>query len=132
VTAGGAPMFYRVLADLVVVLHLGFVLFVVLGGLLALRWPRVAWVHLPAAVWGAGIEFVQGICPLTPLENHFRSLGGEARYAGGFVEHYLLPVLYPAGLSQNVQWGLGIFVVLLNVAVYTLVWRRRVRGQVRR
>ena len=122
-------MLYRVLADLVVVLHLGFVLFVVLGGLLALRWPRAAWIHLPAAVWGAGIEFVQGICPLTPLENHFRSLGGEAGYAGGFVEHYLLPVLYPAGLSQNVQWGLGIFVVLLNVAIYTIVWRRRVRGK---
>ena len=119
-------MFYRVLADLVVVFHLGFVLFVVLGGLLALRWPRAAWIHLPAVVWGAGIEFVQGICPLTPLENHFRSLGGEAGYAGGFVEHYLLPVLYPAGLSQNVQWGLGIFVILLNVAVYAVVWRRRV------
>lgn len=121
-------MFYRFLADLVVVLHLGFVLFVVLGGLLALRWPRAAWFHLPAAVWGAGIEFVQGICPLTPLENHFRSLGGEAGYAEGFVEHYLLPVLYPAGLSQNVQWGLGIFVVLLNVAIYTVVWRRRARS----
>jgi Protein of Unknown function (DUF2784) len=121
-------MFYRFLADLVVVFHLGFVLFVVLGGLLALRWPRAAWIHLPAALWGAGIEFVQGICPLTPLENRFRSLGGESGYAGGFVEHYLLPVLYPAGLSQNVQWGLGIFVVLLNVAVYTIVWRRRRRG----
>lgn len=120
-------MLYRVLADLVVVLHLGFVLFAVLGGLLALRWPRAAWIHLPAAIWGAGIEFVQGICPLTPLENHFRSLGGEAGYPGGFVEHYLLPVLYPAGLSRNVQWGLGIFVVLLNVAIYTVVWRRRVR-----
>lgn len=118
-------MLYRALADLVVVLHLGFVLFVVLGGLLALRWPRAAWIHLPAALWGAGIEFVQGICPLTPLENRFRSLGGEAGYAGGFVEHYLLPVLYPAGLSQNVQWGLGIFVILLNVAIYTIVWRRR-------
>lgn len=121
-------MLYRFLADLVVVLHFGFILFVVLGGLLALRWPRAAWFHLPAALWGAGIEFVQGICPLTPLENRFRSLGGEAGYTGGFVEHYLLPVLYPAGLSQNVQWGLGIFVVLLNVAVYTIVWRRRVRS----
>lgn len=120
-------MVYRALADLVVVLHLGFVLFVVLGGLLALRWPRAAWFHLPAAIWGAGIEFVQGVCPLTPLENRLRRLGGEAGYAGGFVEHYLLPVLYPAGLSQNVQWGLGIFVVLLNVAIYTVVWRRRVR-----
>jgi hypothetical protein len=125
-------MFYRFLADLVVVLHLGFVLFVVFGGLLALRWPRAAWFHLPAALWGAGIEFVQGICPLTPLENHLRNLGGEAGYAGGFVEHYLLPVLYPAGLSQNVQWGLGIFVVLLNVAIYTIVWRRRAGATVAR
>lgn len=122
-------MVYRALADLVVILHLGFVLFVILGGLLALRWPRAAWFHLPAAIWGAGIEFFQGICPLTPLENHFRRLGGEAGYAGGFVEHYLLPVLYPAGLSQNVQWGLGIFVVFLNVAIYTVVWRRRVRAR---
>lgn len=117
-------MFYRFLADLVVILHLGFVLFVVLGGLLALRWPRAAWLHLPAAIWGAGIEFVQGICPLTPLENRFRSLGGEAGYTGGFVEQYLLPVLYPAGLDQNVQWGLGTFVILLNVVIYTAVWRR--------
>ena len=120
-------MLYRLLADLVVVLHLAFVLFVVLGGLLALRWPRAAWFHIPAAVWGAGIEFVQGICPLTPLENHLRQLGGEAGYSGGFVEHYLLPVLYPAGLSQNVQLGLGLFVLVLNVTVYAVVWRRRSR-----
>lgn len=121
-------MLYRALADLVVVLHFGFVLFVVLGGLLALRWPRVAWFHLPAALWGAGIEFFQGFCPLTPLENHLRRLGGEAGYSGGFVEHYVLPVLYPAGLSRGVQLGLGIFVVLLNAIVYTAVWRRRRLG----
>ncbi len=120
-------MLYRLLADLVVVLHLAFVLFVVLGGLLALRWPRAAWFHIPAAIWGAGIEFVQGICPLTPLENHLRQLGGEAGYSGGFVEHYLLPVLYPAGLNQNVQLGIGLFVLLLNVTVYAVVWRRRAR-----
>src|SRR6185295_10526499 len=120
-------MLYRLLADLVVVLHLAFVLFVVLGGLLALRWARAAWFHIPAAIWGAGIEFVQGICPLTPLENHLRQLGGEAGYSGGFVEHYLLPVLYPAGLSQNVQLGLGLFVLVLNVTVYAVVWRRRSR-----
>ena len=118
-------MLYRFLADLVVVLHFGFVLFVVLGGLLALRWPRVAWLHLPAALWGAGIEFFQGFCPLTPLENHLRRLGGEAGYSGGFVEHYVLPVLYPAGLSRGVQLGLGIFVVFLNGMVYTAVWLRR-------
>lgn len=120
-------MLYRLLAELVVVLHLAFVLFVVLGGLLALRWPRAAWFHIPAAVWGAGIEFVQGICPLTPLEIHLRQLGGEAGYSGGFVEHYLLPVLYPAGLNQNVQLGIGLFVLLLNVMVYAVVWRRRAR-----
>jgi Protein of Unknown function (DUF2784) len=118
-------MLYRVLADLVVVLHFGFVLFVVFGGLLALRWPRAAWFHLPAAAWGAGIEFVRGICPLTPLENHLRRLGGEAGYSGGFVEHYLLPVLYPDGLGHGVQLGLGIFVVALNAVIYTVVLRRR-------
>lgn len=118
-------MLYRLLADFVVVLHFGFVLFVVLGGLCALRWPRAAWFHLPAAIWGAGIEFLQGICPLTPLENHLRKLGGEAGYAGGFVEHYVLPVLYPSGLTRGVQLALGIFVVVFNLVVYTLVWRRR-------
>jgi hypothetical protein len=117
-------MLYRILADLVVVLHFAFVLFVVLGGLFALRWPRAAWIHLPAALWGAGIEFVAGICPLTPLENRFRRLGGEAGYAGGFVEHYVLPVLYPAGLTHDVQLVLGTVVVVLNVAIYGVVWRR--------
>jgi hypothetical protein len=120
-------MLYRALADLVVVFHFAFVLFVVLGGLLALRWPRAAWIHLPVAVWGAGIEFVQGICPLTPLENRLRRLGGEAGYSGGFVEHYIIPVLYPEGLNRSIQVGLGIFVVLLNVTVYAVVWRRQAR-----
>ncbi len=117
-------MFYRLLADLVVLVHFGFVLFVVLGGLLALRWPRAAWLHLPAALWGAGIEFAAGICPLTPLENHLRRLGGEAGYAGGFVEHYLLPVLYPDGLTRTVQLALGTFVLVLNLVVYAILWRR--------
>jgi len=117
-------MLWRALADLIVTLHLGFVLFVALGGLLALRWRRAVWLHLPALLWGAGIEFLHGICPLTPLENHLRSLGGEAGYAGGFVEHYLLPVLYPAGLTQDIQLVLGAFVVTLNVVVYAVVWRR--------
>ena len=118
-------MLYRFLADLVVALHLAFVLFVVLGGLAALRWPRAAWLHLPAAAWGAGIEFVRGICPLTPLENRLRQLGGEAGYTGGFVERYLLPVLYPAGLAADVQLVLGALVIALNVAIYAWVWRRR-------
>ena len=118
-------MLYRALADALVVCHVLFVLFVLLGGLLALRWPRVIWVHLPAAVWGAWVEFSSTICPLTPLENHFRRLGGEGGYSGGFIEHYLLPVLYPAGLGRSVQIALGFFVLLLNVAVYVRVWRRR-------
>ena len=117
-------MLYRFLADAVVAFHLGFVLFVVFGGFAALRWPKAAWLHLPVALWGAGIEFVSGICPLTPLENHLRRLGGEAGYSGGFVERYVLPVLYPAGLSRDVQWVLGGFVVAVNVAVYLAVWRR--------
>ena len=121
-------MTYRLLADLLVVFHLGFVLFVCLGGLLVLRWRRVAWVHLPAAVWGAIVEFTQTICPLTPLENHLRHLGGEAGYTGGFIEHHITHVLYPAGLSRPIQIALGVFVVVLNLAVYTTVWLRRRRA----
>jgi hypothetical protein len=115
---------YRALADAVVVLHFCFVLFVVLGGLFALRWSRAAWVHLPAALWGAGIEFLGGICPLTPLEIHLRRLGGEAGYAGGFVEHYVLPVLYPEALTRDIQYILGGIVVGLNVLIYAIVVRR--------
>lgn len=122
-------MLYRLLADLVVLVHLGFVLFVVLGGLLALRWPRAAWLHLPAALWGAGIEFAAGICPLTPLENHLRRLGGESGYSGGFVEYYVLPVLYPEGLTRGLQLALGTFVLVLNLAVYAIVWRRSRRSK---
>lgn len=120
-------MLYRLLADLVVVLHCAFVAFVVFGGLCALRWPRAAWIHLPVVAWGAGIEIVGGICPLTPLENRLRQLGGEAGYAGGFVEHYLLPVLYPAALTRNVQYLLAALVLGLNALIYGWVlwrWRR--------
>jgi hypothetical protein len=112
------------LADVVVGLHFGFVLFVLLGGLLVLRWPRVAWFHLPAAVWGALIEFAGWVCPLTPLENRLRRASGTAEYGGGFVEHYLLPVLYPVGLTRGVQYILGATVVVVNLAVYWWVFRR--------
>lgn len=104
--------------------HFAFVAFVVLGGLPALRWPRFAWIHVPAALWGIVIEWAGWICPLTPLENRLRRLGGEAGYAGGFVEHYVLPVLYPRGLTREVQLILGALVLLLNVAVYLAVIRR--------
>ncbi len=112
------------LADSVVLLHMGFVVFVVAGGLLALRWKRMAWLHVPCAVWGAWVEFVGWICPLTPLEIWLRRRAGEVGYETGFVEHYVLPVLYPSELTRSTQVALGIAVVVLNVALYTLIWRR--------
>jgi hypothetical protein len=115
---------YRVLAGAVVVLHLGFVLFVAAGGLLAWRWRRIAWAHLPAVAWGVWIEISGGICPLTPLENELRRLGGEAAYSGDFVGHYLLPVLYPEGLDRGVQAALAAGVLALNAWVYWRVLRR--------
>jgi hypothetical protein len=98
---------------------------VVLGGLLVLRWPRVAWLHLPAAAWGAWVEFTGRICPLTPWEQRFRLAAGEESYAGDFVGHYILPVLYPAGLTRSAQLVLGAIVVALNLGIYWLVLRRR-------
>jgi hypothetical protein len=117
-------MIARSLADVLVVVHLGFVVFVVLGGLVALRWRRAAWLHAPCALWGAWIAFYGGICPLTPLENALRRAGGQAGYQTSFVEHYVLPVLYPADLTRGVQIVLGTVVVIVNVTVYGLVWWR--------
>jgi hypothetical protein len=114
-------MMYRILADLVVGVHALFVAFVVIGGLLALRWPWVAALHLPAAVWGALIEFQGWICPLTPLEKSLRAAAGDAGYGGGFIEHYLLPTLYPAGLTRSVQLLLGSAVIVVNLLVYGVV-----------
>lgn len=121
-------MAYRVLADLVVGMHALFVAFVVLGGLLALRWPWIAAAHLPAAVWGALIELRGWVCPLTPLEKSLRAAAGDAGYQGGFIEHYLLPVLYPAGLTRDVQLTLGSLVIAVNVVIYGIVLRRRMAG----
>lgn len=117
-------MIYRALADLVLVVHLTFVLFVVLGGLLVLRWPRAAWLHIPAAIWGVLIEYTGWICPLTPLENSFRARGGEMGYSGGFIEHYIQPLLYPAGLTRGTQIALGSFVLLLNLGAYGILLTR--------
>ncbi len=117
-------MLYRVLADSVLVIHLAFVLFVVLGGFLALRWPRVALLHLPAACWGAYIEFSGRFCPLTPLENSLRHRGGEAGYSGGFIDHYITALIYPDGLTRTTQIVLGTVVLSVNVIVYGLLLRR--------
>ena len=119
-------MAYRFLADLLVALHLAFALFVVLGGVLVLWRRRHAFLHLPVAIWGVFIELSGWVCPLTPLEVRLRILGGQAGYRGGFVEHYLLPVLYPSGLTREQQVGLGLLVCVLNLGVYGLViWRMR-------
>jgi Protein of Unknown function (DUF2784) len=111
-------------ADALVILHLGFIVFVLFGALLVVRWPRLAVLHVPAFAWGAWIEFCSGTCPLTPLEQQLRLAAGEAGYSGGFVEHYLLPVLYPAGLTAATQQLLGAIVVALNVALYLFVVQR--------
>jgi hypothetical protein len=111
-------MLYRLLADLIVVVHFSFMLFVVAGGALVLRWPKVAWVHVPALIWGALIEFFGWVCPLTPLEVALRHRGGEAAYTGGFIAHYLMSVLYPEGLTRGIQVALGVLVLSLNGVVY--------------
>ena len=121
-------MLYGILADAVLVLHLTFILFVVLGGLLALRWRGIAWVHLPAACWGAAVEFTGWICPLTPLENRLRLASGAPAYSRSFIEHYLVPLIYPAELTREAQVVLGLSVVVLNVAVYAAIWYRRARA----
>jgi hypothetical protein len=113
-------MLYRRLADLVLVAHLAFVAFVALGGLLVWRWRRLAWIHVPVALWGAVIAVVGFTCPLTPLENRLQRLGGRAGYQGGFIEHYVTAALYPAGLTREAQLVLGAAVLALNLAIY---WR---------
>jgi hypothetical protein len=122
-------MSYRFAADALLVLHLAFILFVLFGGLLALRWRWVPWLHLPAAAWGAAVELLHLYCPLTPWEKALRMAAGEAGYPGDFIEHYLLRLIYPDGLTAQVQLYLGGVVLLLNLLVYGLLlrrgWRRR-------
>ena len=120
-------MIERIAADILVVLHLGFIAFVGLGAFLCLRWKRVAWVHVPAACWGAAIELRRGVCPLTPLEQHLRVAAGDAGYSGGFIEHYLIPIIYPSGLDAFFQYTLGALVVMVNLAIYGFVLLRQLR-----
>jgi hypothetical protein len=122
-------MLYRVFADLIVLVHLAFVLFAVLGGLLVLRWKRCAWLHVPTVLWAALIEFAGWVCPLTPLENWLRERGGVTAYQSGFVEHYILPLLYPAVLTRRLQIVLGLFVLGINVGIYGWVLYRALKAK---
>jgi Protein of Unknown function (DUF2784) len=124
-------MAFRALADAVVALHLGFVAFVVLGGFLALRWRHLALVHVPAAVWGVAVELAGWTCPLTPLENWLRGRAGDAGYGGGFVEHYLLSILYPRPFPRGLGVALGAFVLAVNAAAYGLFLARGRRAAAR-
>ncbi len=121
-------MLYRLLADLVVTAHALFVVFVVLGGFLTWTWRWVAWLHVPTAVWGVAIEYGGWVCPLTPLENHFRARAGLAGYRGGFIEHYVLPALYPEGLTPAKQIALGTLALVVNVVAYGVLVRRILKG----
>jgi len=120
-------MRYSLLATLVVVSHLAFIVFVVAGGLLVRRWPRLAWLHLPCAAWGVYVEWSGRICPLTPLENWLRRRAGEAGYAETFIDHYLLAIVYPEGLTSGMQSAAALLVAGVNALVYARLWRRRAR-----
>ena len=122
-------MLLKFAADGVVLLHFVFIIFVVLGGLVVWRRPRLMWLHIPAAAWGAFIELSGRMCPLTPLENRLRFAAGEIGYSGGFIEEYLIPVVYPDELTRWVQISLGVVVVLINLVVYGLLFVRRLRAE---
>jgi hypothetical protein len=124
--AGGGSdgMPYALLADVVVVVHVLFVVFAVAGGLAVVRWPRLAFFHVPCALWAVLVALAGWICPLTPLENWLRERAGDPTYETTFIEHYVLPILYPSALTRGAQVGLGVVVLTVNVAAYTWVWRR--------
>jgi len=114
-------MTYRLLADLVLLTHLAFVAFTLFGGLLAWRRPSLAWIHLPALLWGVIVQWANLVCPLTPLENRLRILGGDAGYSGGFIEHYVVGLLYPDSLPMELRYALGALLLALNLAIYARV-----------
>lgn len=124
-----SPRLIRFAADATIVVHAAFVVFVLFGGFLAVRWRRLVWIHLPSVIWGVVVEWAGWICPLTPLENYLREHGGEPVYRGDFIEHYLVPLLYPSNLTPQTQFLLGAAVIAINAAAYALVGRRRQRGR---
>ena len=114
-------------ADIIVLIHLGFIVFVALGGFVAIKWPKIALLHLPCALWGVLIAFGGWICPLTPLEMHFRQLAGIAAYDGGFIDHYVMPIVYPAGLTRGMQIAFGVTILAVNLLVYARVLVNRTK-----
>ena len=124
-------MLYRILADFAVMTHLAFILFAVLGALLVFRWRRWAWIHVPAAAWAALISFAGWVCPLTPLENWLRERGGEIAYRSGFIDHYIIPVIYPDAdfLTRRMQIILGLSLLFVNLGIYGRIVRRIVKGK---
>jgi Protein of Unknown function (DUF2784) len=118
-------MIYHLLADSVILMHFAFILFVVFGGILCLRWRKLLWVHAPAVIWGAAVEWAGWICPLTPLENWFLVRAGSTSYSGGFVEQYIMPIIYPIQLTRQTQILLALSVILLNVLIYVVIFFMR-------
>lgn len=118
-------MLYQAAAELVLILHLGFIGFVIAGGVAVRWWPRIAWLHVPLFVWGSLVNLAGWVCPLTPLENHLRRLAGESGYAGSFIEQYVAPVVYPAGMTSDLALAAGVFLLVWNVAVYAWIFRVR-------
>ena len=111
-------MFEKIIADFLVIIHLTFICFVVFGGILVMHRKWIAIIHLPAVAWGTLIEFQGWICPLTPMEQHFRHLAGQSGYSGGFIDHYLIPIIYPSGLTRPIQMAIGFFVIAINLTIY--------------
>jgi len=123
-------MLWKWLADLVMTLHFAFIVFVVIGGVLAFFWRRTAWVHIPVALWGAVVNLAGWTCPLTPLEQWLRRRAGQEGYDGGFVEHYLAPIIYPDAMSRDIALAVGVGALAWNATVYGLAfWLRRQRGR---
>jgi len=120
-------MLAKVSADLLVAVHFAFIVFVVLGGFLVLKWGKVAILHIPCVLWGALIEFSGWICPLTPVERYLREVAGGEAYSGGFIDHYIMPLVYPTGLTREMQISLGIIILISNLCIYGLVIFRRTK-----
>lgn len=128
-SALGQLMLLKIAADIIVLVHLMFIIFVVTGGLFVLKWPKIAWLHIPAAIWGALIEFAGWVCPLTPVENSLRAAGGKVAYQSGFINHYVIPVVYPAGLTREIQLVMGCMVIVLNILIYGMLIVKKVRKE---